>query len=258
MYNSGRGRFMQPDPIGLGAVNPSLPQSLNRYVYVQNDPVNHVDINGTDISFTNCTPEVVLDEEGFLRFTGWEICEVEISQQRRRRTAPTKEEQGDPCYADYDSAKLEKRSRESYPIWVDSLKNTDEGRKITADIAANIQGGIDKHIILCQAMIESGLYPRAEGGAGELGILQIKPAIANSLGLGTYTPEQLFDVATNTKLATTYLKTLQDKFNNDLYSALAAYKQGETSFRRKGICTTSREYADWIFECAARLKSENL
>ncbi|MCI0388457.1 MAG: transglycosylase SLT domain-containing protein, partial [Acidobacteria bacterium] len=89
------------------------------------------------------------------------------------------------------------------------------------------------------------------------GILQIKPSTANSLGLGRYTKEQLYDVATNVRLATTYLKNLRDRYN-DLYTALAVYKQGPTNYNNKGICTASREYADWITECAERLKSENL
>ncbi|HMZ20570.1 MAG TPA: RHS repeat-associated core domain-containing protein, partial [Blastocatellia bacterium] len=46
MYNSARGRFMTPDPIGLKAANTKQPESLNRYAYVQNDPVNYVDSSG--------------------------------------------------------------------------------------------------------------------------------------------------------------------------------------------------------------------
>jgi RHS repeat-associated protein len=51
MYTRGRGRFLQPDPAGLSAAKPHRPQSLNRYSYVQNDPVNFIDPTGTgDIS----------------------------------------------------------------------------------------------------------------------------------------------------------------------------------------------------------------
>ena len=45
-YDSGQGRFTQPDPIGMGAANLSDPQSLNMYAYCGNDPVNHVDPGG--------------------------------------------------------------------------------------------------------------------------------------------------------------------------------------------------------------------
>jgi RHS repeat-associated protein len=39
-YNAGQGRFMQPDLMGG---NPNAPQSLNRYSYVANDPINLID-----------------------------------------------------------------------------------------------------------------------------------------------------------------------------------------------------------------------
>jgi RHS repeat-associated protein len=42
-YHHNRGRFMQPDPLGLGAADLTDPQSLNRYSYVGNDPANFTD-----------------------------------------------------------------------------------------------------------------------------------------------------------------------------------------------------------------------
>jgi RHS repeat-associated protein len=45
-YAYRRGRFVQPDPLGLVAGDLSNPQSLNLYSYVGNDPINAVDPNG--------------------------------------------------------------------------------------------------------------------------------------------------------------------------------------------------------------------
>lgn len=42
-YNAALRRFISPDPIG---VNPFAPQSLNRYAYVHNNPVNYTDPTG--------------------------------------------------------------------------------------------------------------------------------------------------------------------------------------------------------------------
>src|SRR4029077_16199877 len=42
-----------PDPAGLQSVNPSNPQSLNRYAYVMNAPLGSVDPTGT----TDCAPD---------------------------------------------------------------------------------------------------------------------------------------------------------------------------------------------------------
>ena len=46
MYSYGQARFLQPDPLGVGAANPAKPQSFNRYSYVDNDPVNFTDPEG--------------------------------------------------------------------------------------------------------------------------------------------------------------------------------------------------------------------
>ncbi len=45
-YSSTLGRWMHPDPAGLAAVDPSNPQSWNRYSYVSNDPIDYVDPAG--------------------------------------------------------------------------------------------------------------------------------------------------------------------------------------------------------------------
>ncbi|MGH9766052.1 MAG: RHS repeat domain-containing protein [Blastocatellia bacterium] len=45
-FNHNRGRFMQPDPLGLGAADVTDPQSLNLYSYVRNDPANFTDPTG--------------------------------------------------------------------------------------------------------------------------------------------------------------------------------------------------------------------
>ena len=44
-------RFLQADPLGLGASDLTNPQSLNLYGYVQNDPVNFVDPSGLNAEY---------------------------------------------------------------------------------------------------------------------------------------------------------------------------------------------------------------
>jgi RHS repeat-associated protein len=45
-YDPLQGRFMQVDPLGVGASQIANPQSLNPYVYVANDPINRTDPTG--------------------------------------------------------------------------------------------------------------------------------------------------------------------------------------------------------------------
>ena len=42
-YTAGGGRWMVPDPAGLAAVDPTNPQTWNRYAYVGNNPLSNVD-----------------------------------------------------------------------------------------------------------------------------------------------------------------------------------------------------------------------
>jgi RHS repeat-associated protein len=46
-YSSAQGRWMRPDPYG-GSMDLSNPQSLNRYAYVTNNPINAIDPSGLD------------------------------------------------------------------------------------------------------------------------------------------------------------------------------------------------------------------
>ena len=42
-YSPVQGRWISPDPAGLGGVDPSNPQSWNRYAYVLNNPLSYTD-----------------------------------------------------------------------------------------------------------------------------------------------------------------------------------------------------------------------
>ncbi len=61
-YDPKQGRWIGPDPAGLAAVDPTTPQSWNRYAYVNNNPLGSVDPLGLDTCYDengntyNCTP----------------------------------------------------------------------------------------------------------------------------------------------------------------------------------------------------------
>ncbi len=60
-YTSAQGRWMTPDPAGLAAVDPTNPQSWNRYSYVLNDPLDFVDPLGLEPPCGDPDPHVFND-----------------------------------------------------------------------------------------------------------------------------------------------------------------------------------------------------
>jgi len=52
-YDPSAGRWLSPDPAGWNAVNGTDPQSLNRYAYVENQPMNATDPSGLMLCISN-------------------------------------------------------------------------------------------------------------------------------------------------------------------------------------------------------------
>lgn len=52
-YSSSMGRWMSPDPAGMAAADLSFPQTLNRYTYVNNNPLSFTDPLGLDCAYLN-------------------------------------------------------------------------------------------------------------------------------------------------------------------------------------------------------------
>ncbi|HUA14073.1 MAG TPA: RHS repeat-associated core domain-containing protein [Verrucomicrobiae bacterium] len=72
-YRTAHGRWTSPDPGGLGVVDPTNPQTWNRYAYVQNNPLAMVDLLGDDgcyfggsdaVGFDNVDPGICGDMGG--------------------------------------------------------------------------------------------------------------------------------------------------------------------------------------------------
>ena len=63
-YNQTQGRWMIPDPAGLAAVDPTNPQTWNRYAYVTNNPLNFVDRRGLNQDDGDCGDDDCSDDGG--------------------------------------------------------------------------------------------------------------------------------------------------------------------------------------------------
>jgi RHS repeat-associated protein len=62
-YSSSLGRWMRPDPAGLAAVDPSNPQSWNRYAYVLNNPLAYKDPLGLECVWDDGSWDSISDPE---------------------------------------------------------------------------------------------------------------------------------------------------------------------------------------------------
>jgi RHS repeat-associated protein len=67
-YHAIQGRWITPDPGGLAAVDPTNPQSWNRYAYVENNPLSMVDPSGL---YPICRGGVIFDAVDYFVDTGF-------------------------------------------------------------------------------------------------------------------------------------------------------------------------------------------
>lgn len=59
-----QGRWLSPDPSGMMAVNPSNPQSWNRYAYVANNPMRSTDPTGMEMIAVGCDSDAYNCDRG--------------------------------------------------------------------------------------------------------------------------------------------------------------------------------------------------
>ncbi len=96
-----------------------------------------------------------------------------------------------------------------------------------AALAASVQADLLRAVIV----VESGFNARAKSGRGAVGLMQLMPATARRFGVtDRYDPKQ------NVHGGAHFLKSLIDRYDNDIKLALAAYNAGENAVDRCGGC----------------------
>ncbi|QJW49271.1 lytic transglycosylase domain-containing protein [bacterium BFN5] len=81
--------------------------------------------------------------------------------------------------------------------------------------------GVDPKLVTAVAMSESGFDPNALSSVGAVGIMQLMPATADSLGV-----RDIHNPRENIEGGVKYLKELLTTFNGDVAKAVAAYNAG--------------------------------
>lgn len=98
--------------------------------------------------------------------------------------------------------------------------------------AAARRHNIDPLLLHAIAHVESRHNPQARSRAGALGVMQIMPGTGQRFGVAD--SAALHHVPTNLEVSAIYLKSLQERFGNNLPLVLAAYSAGEGAVERHG------------------------
>lgn len=93
--------------------------------------------------------------------------------------------------------------------------------------AASVRHGVPPALVYALIEVESAYQPWARSSKGAMGLMQLMPATARQ-----YAVADPFDPMANVEAGTRHLRSLLDRYENNIDSALAAYNAGEGPVRK--------------------------
>ena len=133
-------------------------------------------------------------------------------------------------------------------------KGEEEYHPIIEEVAE--QHDIDPALIKAMVMAESGYNPSAVSKMGAVGLMQLMPATAESLGV-----VNRFDPEDNVRAGVKYIKKLIDRLDGDLKAAIAAYNAGlGPVLRHKGVppISATRYYVNKVLHYYKYYKQQEI
>lgn len=103
------------------------------------------------------------------------------------------------------------------------------------------KNNLDKDFVKALIKQESGFQPDVTSHCGAMGLMQLMPATANSMGV-----KNAYDAEQNIAGGTKYLKGLMDRFGGNKELALAAYNAGPGAVQKYGGIPPYKETQNYV------------